>query len=114
MYELNPANKNQYRYKNHWEPFRVIHDEIAVRDQAAVAVDLRFTCHGPVIYVEDEKNRAFAVRTEWLEPGTAPYMGSLSFMRARTFQQFKTALNGWGSPPINHVYGIQSVPGASR
>jgi penicillin amidase len=96
VYELNPANKKQYRYQNHWQPFRVIHDEIAVRDRPAVAVDLRFTRHGPVIYVEDEKNRAFAVRTEWLEAGTAPCMGSLSFMRSRTFQQFKTALNGLG------------------
>src|SRR5262249_18776323 len=104
VYELNPANKNEYKYRNRWEPFRVIHDEIAVRDRPAVTVDVSFPRHGPVIYVEDEKNRAFAVRTDWLEPGTAPYMASLGLMRSRTFQQFKTALNGWGSPPINHVY----------
>ena len=104
VYELNPANKDEYKYQNHWESFRVIHDEIAVRDQPAVAVDLRFTRHGPVIYMESEKNRAFAVRTDWLEPGTAPYMASLGFMRSQTFGQFKAALDGWGSPPINHVY----------
>ena len=104
VYELNPANKNEYKYRNRWEPFRIIHDEIAVKDQPAVVFDLKFTRHGPVIFAEDEKNRAFAVRTEWLEPGTAPYMASLGFMRSRRFQQFKTALNGWGSPPINHVY----------
>jgi penicillin G amidase len=104
VYELNRANKNQYKYQNRWEPFRVVHDQIGVRNRPAVSVDLKFTRHGPVIYVEEEENRAFAVRTEWLEPGTAPYMASLGFMRAQTFKQFENALEGWGSPPINHVY----------
>jgi len=104
VYKLNPVNKNEYKYQNRWEPFRVIHEEIRVRNKSAIPVDLKFTRHGPVIYVEEEKNRAFAVRTEWLEPGTAPYMASLGFMRARTFEQFENALRGWGSPPINHVY----------
>ena len=104
VYELNPVNRNEYKYNNQWERFHIIHEEIKVRNQPAVPVDLRFTRHGPVIYVQEEKNRAFAVRTEWLEPGTAPYMASLGFMRAQTFEQFKNALRGWGSPPINHVY----------
>jgi penicillin amidase len=104
VYELNPVNKNEYKYQNRWEPFRVIEEEIRVRNKSSIPVDLKFTRHGPVIYVEEEKNRAFAVRTEWLEPGTAPYMASLGFMRARTFEQFENALRGWGSPPINHVY----------
>lgn len=104
VYELNPANNNEYKYKTAWEPFRVIHEEIKVKGQSAVPVDLKFTRHGPVIYIEAGKNRVFAARTEWLEPGTSPYMASLSFMRSRTFEEFKLALRGWGSPPINHVY----------
>ena len=104
VYELNPVNRNEYKYKNQWERLQVIHEEIKVRNQAAVPVDLKFTRHGPLIYMEEEKNRAFAVRTDWLEAGTAPYMASLGFMRAQTFEQFKNALRGWGSPPINHVY----------
>ena len=104
VYELNPANKNEYKYHNQWEPFRVIHEEIRVRNKSAVPVELRFTRHGPVIYVEEEKNRAFTVRTGWLEPGSAPYMASLAFMRAQNFEQFKKALGGSGSPPINYVY----------
>src|SRR6516165_7153775 len=79
VYELNPANKNEYKYKNQWESFRIIHEEIRVRNESTVPVDLKFTRHGPVIYIEQEKNRAFAVRTGWLDPGTAPYMASLGF-----------------------------------
>lgn len=104
VYELNPSNPNEYRYQGHWEPFRVIHEEIKIKNQSAVPVDLKFTRHGPVIYIQKEKNRAFAVRSDWLEAGTAPYMASLSFMRAKTFDEFTKALRGWGSPPINHVY----------
>jgi penicillin amidase len=104
VYELNPANNNQYKYKNQWEPFSIIHEEITVKGQSAVPVDLRFTRHGPVIYIEGGKNRAFAARTAWLEPGTSPYMASIGFMRTQTFEEFKHALQGWGTPPSNHVY----------
>jgi penicillin amidase len=104
VYELNPVRRNEYKYKNQWEPFRVIHDEIKVRGQSAIPVDLEFTRHGPVIYVDEEKNRAFAVQTDWLEPGTSPYMASLGCMRAKTFEEFEQTLKGWGTPPINHVY----------
>ena len=69
VYELNPSNRNEYKYKNRWESFRTIHEEIRVRNQQPVPVDLKFTRHGPVIYIEEEKNRAFAVRAQWLEPG---------------------------------------------
>lgn len=104
VYELNPVNRDEYKYQNKWEPFRVIHEEIKVRGQAAVLAELKFTRHGPVICIDETKNRAFAARTQWLEPGSAPYMASLSYMRAKTFEEFKHALDGWGSPPINHVY----------
>lgn len=104
VYELNPANKNEYKYKDKWESFRVIREEINVKNRPAVQVDLQFTRHGPVIYVEEAKHRAFAVKTDWLEPGTAPYMASLAYMRSQSFDEFRVALRGWGSPPINHVY----------
>jgi penicillin G amidase len=104
VYELNPRDQSEYKYQGHWEPFRIIHEEISVKNQPIVPVDLKFTRHGPVIYIEKEKNRAFAVRSVWLEPSTAAYMASLAFMHAKTFGQFKEALRGWGAPPINHVY----------
>ncbi len=104
VYELNPANTDEYKYKGNWEAFRVVHEEINVKGQAAIAVDLKFTRHGPVIYVEKEKKRAFAVRSDWLEPGTSPYYVSVSYMRAKTFEEFGKAIDRWGVPPINHVY----------
>ena len=85
IYELNPENSGQYKYQGSWEPFRVVREEIKVKGQAPMPVDLTFTRHGPVIYIEKGKNRAFAVRSAWLEPGMAPYYGLVRTMRAKNF-----------------------------
>jgi penicillin amidase len=116
IYELDPANSNQYKYQGGWEPFRALQEEIKVKGQAPILTDLIFTRHGPVIYIEKGKNRAFAVRSAWLEPGMAPYYGSLRYMRAKNFEQFKEAIDYWGAPTLNHVYAdvkgnIGWVPG---
>jgi len=116
IYELNPANSNQYKYQRGWEPFRVVREEIKVKGRTPVLADLTFTRHGPVIFIEKKKNRAFAVRSAWLEPGMAPYYGSVRYMRAKNFDQFKQAIEYWGAPTLNHVYAdvkgnIGWVPG---
>ena len=104
VYELNPANPEQYKYQGQWELFRVVREEIKIRGQQPMSVDLKFTRHGPVIYVDQPKNRAFAVKSAWLEPGTAPYYKSIRYIRAQNFEQFKQAIGNWGTPGLNHVY----------
>jgi penicillin G amidase len=104
IYQVNPANSNQYKYQGGWEPFRVVREEIKVKGQAPVMADLTFTRHGPVIYIEKEKDRALAVRSAWLEPGMAPYYGAVRYLRAKNFDQFKEAIGYWGAPTLNHVY----------
>lgn len=104
VYQSNPANPREYRYKGHWEPMRIVHEKIAVRGEAPVDAELAFTRHGPVIYTQHDKNRAFAVRTAWLQPGMSPYFDSMRYMRAKNFAQFKRALSSWGAPTVNQVY----------
>jgi penicillin G amidase len=104
VYEIDPSNPLRYRYKNGWEKFKVIKEQIAVRGQPPVTVDLMFTRHGPVIYREPEKRRAFAVRTGWMAAGMAPYFGSIEYMRARNFEQFRDAMRRWGAPTENQIY----------
>jgi penicillin amidase len=116
VYELNPDNPNEYKYQGKWEPFTVLHEQIEVKGGAPVTADLTFTRHGPVIFVEKEKNRAFAVRSGWLEPGMSPYFGSIDYMRAKNFTSFKRAMLNWGAPTENQVYAdvkgnIGWVPG---
>lgn len=104
VYDLNPANPEQYRYRGKWVPMRTVHETIAVRDAAPVQTDLKFTRHGPVIYVDNAKHRAYAVRTAWLEPGMSPYFDAMRYMRAKNYAQFRQALDTWGAPTVNQVY----------
>ena len=116
VYDVNPSNPREYRYQGSWEPMRVLRESINVKGTAPVSADLVFTRHGPVIYEDAAKRRAYAVRTCWLEPGMAPYFGSVSYMRANNFAGFQRAMLHWGAPTENQVYAdvqgnIGWVPG---
>lgn len=104
LYETNPDNPLEYRYDGRWEPMRVVHDTVAVADEPVIDVELRFTRHGPVIYEDATQHTAFAVRAAWLEPGMAPYLGSMDYMRAKSPAEFLDAMNRWGAPGENQVY----------
>ncbi|MDL2356197.1 MAG: penicillin acylase family protein [Pseudomonadota bacterium] len=116
VYALNPANPLQYKYRGQWENFKVLKETIAVKGGAPASVELVFSRHGPVIFTEAAKQRAFAVRSGWLEAGMAPYFGSIDYMQAKNFDQFKRAMLHWGAPTENQVYADTSgnigwVPG---
>jgi penicillin amidase len=116
VYQLNPANRMQYKYRGQWENFKVIKENIAVKGAAPATAEMVFSRHGPVIFTEPAKQRAFAVRSGWLEAGMAPYFGSIDYMKAKTFNEFKKAMLNWGAPTENQVYADTSgnigwVPG---
>jgi penicillin G amidase len=104
VYELNPGDARQYKYRDGWEEFRVVRETIPVKGESAHAVELMFTRHGPVIHVDADKRRAYAVRSAWLEPGMSPYFGSIDTMRTRDFATFRSAHINWGAPTLNQVY----------
>jgi penicillin amidase len=108
VYETNPQNPDEYKYRGRWEPMRVLHEDVQVKGAPNVPVDLKFTRHGPVIFVDSEKNRAYAVRTAWMEPGMAPYLASIDFLHAQNWDQFLAAVNRWGAPTLNQVYADKS------
>lgn len=108
-YELNPRNKSEYKYKDRWEPFEVISEEITVKGESTPRkVDITFTRHGPVLYKDDAKDQAWALRAAWLDFGMAPYFGSMDYMRAQNWDQFRAAMNRWGAPGENQVYADKS------
>ncbi|MEI6670317.1 MAG: penicillin acylase family protein, partial [Acidobacteriota bacterium] len=104
VYQLNPSDATQYKYKDGWESFRVVKETVRVKGAPATTVALSFTRHGPVIHIDAARGRAYAVRSGWLEPGMSPYFGSLEYMRAKDFSAFRTALVNWGAPTVNQVY----------
>ena len=74
------------------------------RPQRAAELELRFTRHGPVIYQDEKKHVAIALRWAGSEPGGAAYLGGLSVARAENRQQFVKALESWKVPGLNFVY----------
>jgi penicillin G amidase len=104
VYQTNPEDPSEYRYGGRWEPMEVERQPIPVKGEDPAEAELKFTRHGPVIYEDPEKNVAFAARTAWLEPGMAPYLGSVDYMRARDWDGFLAAMNRWGTPGENLVY----------
>ncbi|MHA6694875.1 penicillin acylase family protein [Homoserinimonas sp. A520] len=104
VYELNPDNPREYRYQGRWEPMRVEREVIEVKDGDDIEVELVFTRHGPLIHSNEKAGVAFAVRAAWLEPGMAPYLGSMDYMRAKNWDEFLGAMNRWGAPPENQLY----------
>jgi len=108
VYELNPANPDEYRYGAGWEPMRVIHETIPVKGEAPREVELRFTRHGPVIDEDAARGRAFALRSVWQAPGASGYMQASWFTHAKTWSDFIAAHDHWGAPPLNLVWADKS------
>jgi penicillin amidase len=117
VYELNPADPNQYRYRDGWESMRTVHESVEVKGESARDVELKFTRHGPVVYIDEANKRAFAIRSVWFEPGTSAYFGSSGYMTAKDWDGFVAAMKRWGAPSENQVYAdvkgnIGWIPGA--
>lgn len=91
VYELNPENLDQYKYKGKWVDMEEIEELISIKGEESRKVTLRYTLHGPVTYIDSARQRAFAVRCGWLETGGAPYLASLRINQAKNWRQFRKA-----------------------
>lgn len=104
VYELDPDDSNRYRYGDDFETLQEVYEKVPVRGGGEEQITLYFTRHGPVLFRDDAANRAYGLRSVWSEPGTAAYLASLRYQRARCWDDFVTALDTWGAPSVNHVY----------
>ncbi len=102
--ETRPGDAAQYRVGDRWEKMTVVREPVEVRGGQAVGVELRFTRHGPVLYQDEGRRRAYALRWVGTEPGTAGYLGSLALDRAGNRKEFLEALRAWKVPGENIVY----------
>jgi penicillin amidase len=104
VYETRPDNPNEYKYQNGWEVMQVVEEFFSVKNALDQKLTMKFTRHGPVVFEDSERHRAYAIRTVVTQPGTAPYGASLISMRARSFEEFRAAMRYWGTPAVNQVY----------
>ena len=103
VYDLDATSSN-YRFRGQWEPIRETQETLRVRDAAPQSVSLQFTRHGPVLYVDKARHKAYALRSAWGEPGTSVYFGALRYQKAHNLHDYSQAIAHWRAPTLNHVY----------
>ena len=136
VYDTNPKNPNQYRYKGGWVAMKILTERIPMKGGQSITATLKYTQHGPVVFEDPKNHKAYAIRAGWLETGCAPYLASLRMNQARNWTEFRqaclfsripgenmiwadrTGTIGWqtvGLAPIRRNYaGLLPVPGDGR
>ena len=104
VYDTNPENTLEYKYRGGWEAMKVIRESILVKGQQATEVDLKYTRHGPVIYEDKVHHKAYAVRAAWLETGSAPYLASLRMGQSHSWEEFRDACTYSRMPAENMIW----------
>jgi penicillin amidase len=104
VYDIDPKNPLRYKYNGSWEEMQIIPDTIKVKGAADVYVNHQYTRHGPVTFVDTKRNKAYAVRCAWLEPGGAPYLASLRMDVAKTWEEFREACTFSHLPGENMIW----------
>jgi penicillin amidase len=104
--EVNPANRNQIRWKGGWEDMRVVRDTIRVKGAAPTVVELKFSRNGPVFYEDTVNHLNYAYRAVDNEAGSAGYLGALKLDQVTTCRDFLTeVLARFKAPTENMVCG---------
>jgi penicillin G amidase len=103
--ELNPAKPDEVRWNGRWEPMRIVREEITVQGASPVAVELKFTRHGPVFFEDRARHRAYALRSALHQPGTAPYLAGLRLSQTTSCREFLEAAVHWHAPSENLICG---------
>lgn len=104
VYEINPLNPNQYRYKGQWLDFKKIKESIPIKGKPNKEIVLNYSIHGPVTFIDENRNRAYAVRCGWLEIGGAPYLASLRMNQSSSWEAFREACSYSHIPGENMLW----------
>jgi penicillin amidase len=101
---VDPADPLRYKTEKGWERMRVEDEEIRIKGQSPLHVQIKFTRHGPVLWEDPPRHRVLALRWVGAEPGTAGYLPSLAIDRVQNWKEFEAAMPRWKVPPENIVY----------
>ena len=104
IYDLNPRNSYQYFYNGQWNEFEVIEETIKVKGTEDIDVNLFYSVHGPVTFIDTNRNKVYAVKNGWSEIGGSPYLASLRMDQAKTWDEFREACTYFNIPGENMVW----------
>ena len=106
--EINDSAKT-YRRGDAWVPLQFIEEEIPVRNDTAVTIQVRLTSHGPIVTdIATSLNRTrprFTASMRWVGYEPDDQVGTfLRLNRARSWGEFTKALSTFSVPGQNFVY----------
>ena len=104
VYNLNPTNPLEYFHNGKWEKFEIIKETVSIKDKDDKEVELYYSVHGPVTFIDKKRNKAYAVKCGWLEVGGSPYLASLRMDQSKSWEEFRDACNYSNIPGENMVW----------
>ena len=103
--ETDPANPLRYRYKDEWRTMTVEPETLPVKGGPSVPFDVKTTIHGPVLYEDLQRHRAYALRWVGSEVGGAGYLGALNVDQTHNWKDFSAGIaRSWYLPSHSIVY----------
>jgi penicillin amidase len=100
--QFDPANPRAYKTPDGWRDAEMRMEEISVRNAATLKLEVKSTRHGPIIF--ENGSIALALRWTALDADVIDLETFLALNRARNWDDFVTALSGYGGPPQNFTY----------
>jgi len=104
VYELNPNNLDEYMHNGQWKKFDNINETITVKNNDETTVELLYSVHGPVTFIDRNRKKAYAVKNGWSEIGGSPYLASLRMDQAKNWNEFRDACTYFNIPGENMVW----------
>ena len=104
VYKLNPSNLNEYMHNGQWKTFNKINETIKIKNKEDVNVELFYSVHGPVTFIDKKRKKAYAVKNGWSEVGGSPYLASLRMDQAKNWKEYREASNYFNIPGENMVW----------
>lgn len=101
---VNPADRTKYLYEGDWKTFETERQTVKVKGETPRELELKYTVHGPVIFEDDVRHRAYALKWVGTTPGGAGYLPALKLARANNWTEFRAAVTTYKIPSENLVY----------
>ena len=104
VYKLHPEDPDKYWHKGVWMAMEKVMDTIQIKNEGSIAVEHKYTVHGPVVFQDSKEHIGYVVRCGWLEIGGSPYLASLRLNQSLDFESFRDACNYFHIPGENMVW----------
>ena len=106
--ENNPANENEYKTTNGWEPYETIHKTITVKDADPVSFSYKKSVHGPILNgIADQVTGERPIAMSWVytQMENEVIDAFYGISQANTLSEFYKALPKIHAPGLNIMYG---------